>query len=1303
MKRKYLLLSSISVIPLAATVMLASSCATKSSAAIKPSDIKNDNQLAEYQDIVKKNDTLAKEQWNIYSELNNKKSSLLQELEVYAVKVKDLENNNLNNEYNLQIVKAQEMYYQLAAGKTSFPKLSEQIQQLPSNSLNDEIKNFLKNLESKEKFIIPEISAEEGVTYDTINVSFKKATAELSGAQDLIKQNKIAIENIEIELKATTDKYNALPDGEEKDKLKAKIESLQNRITERQTTKVTEINNKIAAAEAKLEKAKKFLGYAEAAMLKISFANDSQGRQAELDKLKSDENKINESINAINAKLVIANNELVAKKQETDAEIAKFSANLQEAYNKYTKYADLVKDAETNIYIYQMDALDKTYNDKLQGTQGYLSLEQVKKIISPDYTFSNSPVGDKIAKTRVYQRSFNSSFSLSSYPADFSASYGGRVASSTIDSTTLSFVSLETLGRPIIKNTEETIIDENGVTQKKTQAILSPEIQRYKLELADAIYVYVDNGKVDEKGQKVYDIHVFDSDDAGLVPVGDNPDGTYRNTVVKRTSSNPRSINSKEFMDLVSGNNVVKFSFRIRPGQFWVNAQGQRTQYPITSEDFYTSIVRTMMNDTKYRNSNGGSKYIDEEVRKLLISPDKAFVPDAQFPNQYLYKMYNVNWDQMLDKDKTVVQAPNPENKDVKDDLFVIGKYDNAKTDFMQLLETISINYDFVPAPSTYIKDMTLNNTEDIYSQVLATKNDTTLYNTIVKAVKSASGQARESGIYWYGFNPQTTLFAGKYYAKPYDSETFSLSQYLNPYYFDTTYTGSNQTLLKLTTAYQQSPIDPETYSNQTYYKYLSGGIAEYPFDSLTKNNKQAALKDPKAYGLSYQQILAKDSLLKAFMWRFMPQASKKAYMSDAFAYTMYGTSVKELMEGTAKNTVPYTTLGIGGEFRNIISSAISWASFANQLSPNNPSYPWISAFAPDANLKPNDDVDDKSLDTNSLRPNHDIINGTFVVDSATGQRVVFDKINSTFLKPSDTQNLNVTAQDASKSIVYEQMKERMKALLDRVYEAHPELVGTKVSMDIMWSYTNITQARKQGYKDYAAAINGLDSRLDFRVVEFEAQKRDEWFSYWLQDTTPFTRASWGYDYDGLGSGITGYASRTGLVVLMITALVNQEYADKLKIAYPQLYKATQAFAKYIQQPTQMLSVSMEDIANLTTAELNKMDSWLGKKKYETQANGEKAFVDLKENEAVNFTKLSDLNAKFWLEYTTTKDITKKDLLDLAQEISNIVGAIPDMFYLTASKSPFAKRITNPNYIIPVTYNGFDDVTNYRVVKEDNK
>ncbi|SJZ50578.1 OppA family ABC transporter substrate-binding lipoprotein [Mycoplasmopsis verecunda] len=1287
MKRK-LLLGIISPIVVMAPIAVSISCGDQKRT--KETTINNENTLTQYQNKAKELNLQSSALWNEYVTLQNQKNTKLSELSPLVDTLRKEQSTLLQEQDKLNTLKGELQYFEMAQGVSDFDTLSDLVNKLPNSGVNAKTRQYLESLESASYEVAQGSDKTNSISYDNATASLKKAQAALQKAQEDVKNNDLAIKNLQEELNTLKEQTKDIEDADELKTLGEKIQKLNADITNRSTKVKEELEANLQKAQVNIISSTNVLQQVKDAILKVSLVGNTNGYQEKSQQLNSDINAQNTVVNNIQNKVTQDDNAYKSKKEEVLNYISQnIEPSLNQKFTQYTSIFDQLKEVREDIYLYDINALD-TYQEPTYDTDKYLTQQQLNAIINPDYTFSNSPVGDRIAKARVFQIGYNSPYSISSSPYDFSSSYGGRSASSTVDSTTLSLISIETLGRTVVKSTDNYSIDEKGYHQKVTQSIVSPAIQRYKLELADAIYVYSNPKTVD--GKTTYDVEIFDADDAGLVPKPDKEDNTYSLSVVSRTSSNPKSINSLHFQDALS--HASKIGFRIRKGQVWVDANGNRTKYPIQAEDFYVSVVRTYMNDAKYRYANGGSEYIDEEARDLLSIPGNKYDSHGTFPNEYLYSLFNINFQAFLNKDTAVEKEINA-NGNV-DEFFMVHKnIQQDPAEFIKFLDTVAINYDFVPAPSAYLQEATLTNTEDIYAQDISVRNDEAKYNQIKEAILSASGLVRETGVYWYGINPKTTLFAGKYYGTPFDSDTFTFSQHLNKYYFDDTYTGSNQTMLKFTTSYQQSEISDDTYKVNSYNQYLAGGLATYAYFNLTKSNARLVNTNPQAYGLLYKQILSKDALTQKLTWRLLPKNSSQVHYNDAFAYTMWNISAQQASSGVGKNLLEYTTTGLGGEFRTLLSAAINWQFLASYTRPGVEVNPWINPFAPDANITDND-ADDSA--PNTLRLNMDLINSTYAIDSSTGKRIVFDGFDTPYLTTGDSTTTDVAVQDAAKSVVYKQIQTRIKNLLDQVYAAHPELNGQKVQFDIMSTYTNTTAEIKQAYINYVNTVNSLDPRLSFKYKEFEPQKRNEWFNYWINDSTGFVRMSWGYDYNGIASGITGMSQYQIFIALFANILTNQSYAAKMQVLYPQLYKASQIFAEYIKKDGNKISVSLEDIAkNMPTSDVLNMENWLGTSKYE---NGQ--FIPLADEEIASgqYITFNDFNAKFWLAYSQRDDVDKLDLVNLAQEIRNIAGYAPDMFSISASKSPFSKTLSNPNYIMPNTYNGYEDNTNYRVVKQ---
>ncbi|WLP85832.1 OppA family ABC transporter substrate-binding lipoprotein [Mycoplasma seminis] len=1290
-----LLLIGLSSVSITASVAFLSSCVGKNTTTL-PSVIKNAKELAIYQQKAAEASADAERYWTQYQKLISQKEQIESALDPLIDEITSLKIKIQNINEKISNLSGQILFYNIVKDPsvTNVETLEDQIATIPSGLFGVQGAKDYWNQLSSVKF---DYKGSDGTvskySFKEAKSLKKKMKSNLEIANKALSDNNEAISKEETEIKALQDSLkNPQLSSEEIKSTNKKITELQKDVTTRKND-ITKLQQNIINAQNEVKKYNSIYD----TIAKATFASVLGTKK---DQIQEKINEITKEIAVNTAETLEISNTIDTKEQvlnekraQVKAEIEqKLSAQINEAYDNYVKSFDYEKKLNTDIYLYDVNALDKSWQDPNPIEGKYLTQEQIKNILHQDIKFENTPIGDRIARQRVYQISYNSPYSPSPFLYDNSMSYGSRAATSTIDTTTLSFISLESLGRPNVHNETEIQVTPDGVKQVKIQKILSPSLQRYKLELADAIYVYIPN----QSGG--FDVKVFDDDSAGLAPAGDNKDGSYSSSFVKRRSSNPRSINSNEFDDALKA--ASKISFRIRPGQFWVNSQGQRTQYPVVAQDFYASVVRTQMIDTEYRRQHGGTALIDKEARKLLANPNKTFGDDQQYGNKYLFDLFNISFDTMLDKGQTLLSQANPEDPNKIDDLFVVNKLvQSDPADFAKFLNNITSGYEFVPAPSMYIQDKSRNNELPIYSQNSDVMNNENEFNEISDAIKSATGLARSTGIYWYGIKPEDTLFSGKYYGTDFNSDTFMLSQFLNPYYFDTTYTGSNQTILRYNTIYQQTQIDPETYKNNSYNQYVAGGLVYYPYSELTKSNKNKVIANPDGYGMMMKSILSNNQFIKVFLWALEPKNADKQYYSDAFSYALWGISAEQAAKGNSKSVLPYTTLGLGGEFRNILSAAINWSYIAQQTSIGREVKPWLTGYAPDAIINENNGDDSAQ---NNLRQNNELVNGLFVVDGKTGDRVYFDKIKSNLLKPSNSSALDEAAEDAMKSVLYSDLKTRMKNLLDKVYEQHPELGKEKVKMTLMWPYSNLTPALITAYNQLVATWNGLDDRLEFTIKQFEKSKSKDFMDYWLNASTPFVRVGWGYDYDGIGSGLTAYSQYLEFFVFLAHILSNPDFAAKAQKTYPQIYKAALYFDKFVQREGNKLSISYSDLTTkLSIQEILNLGQILGVKKYD----GEK-LVDIPAEEQGQYISLNNLNARFWLEYTTQGKqgdhfpVTKLDLVNLAQEINNLIGVAPDLTSVSVSVSAFAPSLSNPNYIIPANYSTYDDITNVRTAKD---
>ncbi|QNM93450.1 hypothetical protein H9M94_02460 [Mycoplasma sp. Pen4] len=936
------------------------------------------------------------------------------------------------------------------------------------------------------------------------------------------------------------------------------------------------------------------------------------------------------------------------------------------------------------------------FNDTNATKEGYLQPRDAYNVINPVVYFDNSIVSDSYAKDGYLQHEYNSIFTNLPWLYDNSSSSGGR-QQPLYDTTVSSFISIQHTGTPIIE-TEKTL-DETTLSETTVEHILRPSVSRRKFELADAIIIITSDGQE----------HVFDSDDASLVPAPTIDGKYYAFTSIERSSNDPKSINSENFNAMLKQAQSVKF--RVKKGNFWVDQNGQKTPYEITAKDFLVGLLRTQFIDVDFRRKNGGSKQVDDLVTAALLNLSKGrFDDDSRYNNKYLYNLFNINFDNMLDESKAL------STDDQGNTYFSVGKVEpGLSAQFTKLIDDlVATSYDFVPAPSAYINakneevsndtSSTAEKVKEIFKPTTTTfKQEEDLFN----GLKNVNGLAKEAGIYWYGASLDQTLFSGKYYAVAYNPDTQIVATKLNTHYADQNFVNDPRTIKEFRNKYTTTTIEEKTFDDQSWKNYLSGTEYRFAWSTLSEaertkvSDKSSATNNP--YGLSYSKVLSKNKFTRYQTWNLIPDSgADNSSVSDAYIKLMYGGTRDQLSNGTLANNIENITLGMGAEFNSLISTAIDWAAYAqNQYGPSQQKNAWVTAFSPDSLIVAGNDEDKTAA--NTLRENSKLINSFFAVDSANGTRVQFDGVQGTLIQPG--QSVAIKNSDTLlQSPVFEQVKTKFKALLDRFYAANPELqpetnANDKIRINVLYRFNNLPGTMTNTYELIQAVLNSLDSRFEFSIRR--PKDRDEWQSFWLNGASPVGFVGWGYDYDGIGSGIDGYSHSNAVLNTALFKLISDDaYAQKMEALYPRLVAASKAFKKLVDTlnadgSKQKLSLTPQQISGLTTKQLSTLGNILGVKRF----NENNELVDIPAEETSQYISLELLMSTFWLTYTTSNSsVTKLQLVELAQEISNIYGAYPDVAMAVSVKT-FTETLSNPNYVIPANYSDFDDLTTIKTAQ----
>lgn len=922
----------------------------------------------------------------------------------------------------------------------------------------------------------------------------------------------------------------------------------------------------------------------------------------------------------------------------------------------------------------------------------------------------NSNTFSTYAENKKMATSINSVYLQGYQIYDSSLSSGGMVDPFT-DSTVPFLMNVDYEDKPVYANV-------NGVTKVQT-----PTFARYTLDLIDAIILVVNGEEI-----------TYDSDVAEITPAADS-NGYYSKALVFKQSANQKSINHRSFLNNL--NQASQMKFRVRQNVKWVDQNGNETKYSVRAKDFYLGYLRTVLSDYNYRMANGGTveanKIASETTTNTSVNMDNN---KAAYSNIYLLDLYDIDKNKLLSEQDSVETVGDRE-------FYVISSTDvegHKAAKFKELaLKLLTGSADFIPVPSEYITE-NKENREVIQSQDPKTTKER--LEVIRDTFLAASGQAKDAGFYWYGRTMDTTLFAGKYYGRPFDSNTLKLQVRLNKHYANQEYANDPRRIEIFERSYRTSAADAAQFQKAQWNQFLAGLTSTIPYTSLDSGNRKIVDNEPEKYGVTYVQVLNKTNATKHSINSPIPLYSMSAKYANndpsfnvAFAKLNYGSSsanpIEDIKKGRFVTDLESSIVGYGSEFRSILSAAINVQYLATKANAPRESIPWNSIFAQDS------DWNGRSLSEGfsyaSPREAYKELNSYFVTNRQTGERYVLlpnKEKDKDLVAPGDTDATTAGADDALKSAAYAELQNKMTDLLDAFFAEHPEITDQKVVWSDTYRYLNYDGNYEGLLGSVVAAINGLDKkgRISYSIVKPE--NADAWYKFWLS-AKHLNLMGWGYDYDSVGSGIDAI-SRSHMVWYFAAILNNEEFAAKAEKAYPQLVKAAKAFKAFVETEGKnyKIPVSFSDMTRLTNSIISDIDSaW---KYLEVEENGtihiyneeadevetkieevkaeiEKAanaFNDkekaakiaekeqleaklaelkakVKARDDENYQDLATITALFWINYTTQFENTK-DLLDLLVEINNLLGISYDSDNY-ASKESFVKTVINPGYAVPST------------------
>ncbi|MDQ0514295.1 hypothetical protein J2Z62_000733 [Mycoplasmoides fastidiosum] len=777
-------------------------------------------------------------------------------------------------------------------------------------------------------------------------------------------------------------------------------------------------------------------------------------------------------------------------------------------------------------------------------------------------------------------------------------------------------------------------------------------------------------------------IYVTKNDDTVVVFDDDSTDGSEPDNlqvgVMRQTSSSPKSLNSLAFKQALK--DAKKVQFTLKKDIYWTNSKGEKTEYEVKLEDFYTKYMRTVMLNAPYRRSHGGSEKADDYANNVTYQNNlhlrsNPFLTSTDYSNEYLLELFGINAEKLTKKETFLTSVKDTNQQAITFEALTstnssAGNGENKVPVFFDnFIEKIILagSY-FTPAPTDFIKANQSRNPQDV------------------------TDLAAEVGYYWYGANPQDMLYAGPYILDEV-SET-RLSYKMNPYYFDQKWVQDDNSVRSIVYEYDNS--EATSFRNQNFELYKSHQIPNISFNSLSSTQQTevlSSIKDhPELFNVSYIQVPDYNDIgAGTITWRPNlysnyqdPSVNKLNYeFNDAFALLMYGGTIKDIEAGKISMSNQHFWTGDGYILRSILSSAFNYYVFTNEI--GNQLSHWNSLARPDALLGGSDQAN-ASIKHLADDPRQF---GFFFYGGADGNQKFEKTLEQDRQHSLDhTNNQKIGYQSAN----YEALKTETKRLLDKFYNEQKsteagsngksKLVNPneKIQITFNYRYVNTSANRKLATENAIQVLTNLDNRLDVRVGEWTQER----FDSLLNGKSPQTIISWNYDVNSYAGFLGAFLSPSG-PMLWFSSLFHfaDDSTSSGKANGTEKFKAIRKLAKAFKNSDIVFSKTPNAEAK----------SWEEMKK-----GTNKDWFD-----PLNFMK-KDQNSKynaslalsrFALSYITT--LNNQELADLNYEITSLMGFAlnsSDSYQIIRNAVP---RLVNPHYEIPISVNS--DSLSHRYIR----
>ncbi|OYD26830.1 lipoprotein-associated protein [Mycoplasma testudineum] len=784
------------------------------------------------------------------------------------------------------------------------------------------------------------------------------------------------------------------------------------------------------------------------------------------------------------------------------------------------------------------------------------------------------------------------------------------------------------------------------IYEKNSLELLSPSQSYYQLLYADSVRITKNDGTVVTYNNDKHEIQ-------GVA--------TGNESSVFKSSSDPASINNPQFFSDLTG--ATKLQISIKKGFYWTDYNGAKTDYEVNAEDYFYSFNRTRMLEGSTRHENGGSAELD----KFMIDSKNVktrFATSDHYPNGYLYEIFSVDAKKFANKEQFLQQVDGTT-------YLTYESFDSKGAQFADMFgkEFIDSN-EWAAAPSAYLK-----------------AKHAELHTALGYSGAAPTGIAYEMGIYSYGLTYKDVLYAGPYYVSE-DNATTKVQVFkTNNQYVDKEFVNSPGSINTIQVNFDES--EASIFETRLFEGFRSGDNSSLSYSQLTDTRKNDSIITSN---LSYVKELQSQNLhIRGKIVTVPNKDIDGKFYNDNFTKLVFGSTISEITQGTAK-TGQAMFAGSGLVFRSIIESAINWERINNIFLGVDQAQAWRSGLAPDGFIGGSD----QSTSTKkTVKDYSDIVNGTFVLN--TNGEIVATSVPS---ENKTKATVAVSGDISVQSVDYEQAKKSMKELLDKAGIAN----GQKVTWKMYHNTTSAVSEKLQlAYDAIIKLIKSLDDRLD---VSFEISSQPaDFYKYFTEGKGTTQFAGWGYDYNGLGSGIDGLLWTKNTHSLAALSLYSNDETNEFQNSFPEFTKMAKELKRAVASKEFKIGTHTLEADGTykpkdptLLAKLQDASKWV--ELTNSEAEYPATLFDGYSQKADGTWEKIDSSAQtatFHLNYQRKN--TNESLVKLGQEITTLLGgyivSVSGRFRYANIDKPTA-TVINTYYEFPMSPAGLRDVVDIR-------